>query len=210
MVLTHDRSEESGGSEYRLVNWESGEVRFSYPAAGSSYFGCVSRDGSLAAAFEDITKESFTVHKMDLRDGSSEKIVIPAQAEAGQIHAAADGERIVVYTGHSCVVVGSGGEYRMEAAETESMAVGCFSPNGEFLAQTGISPYSDGREAAGQGLTVIRTEKLPVERENVYSAEMYGISRVDINNEGIALAGTIVFFPDTAGFAVLNPRRSGS
>ena len=213
MVLTHVRSEESGGSEYRLVNWESGEVRFSYPAADSSCFGCVSRDGSLAAAFEDITKESFTVHKMDLRDGSSEKVVISAHAEPDQIHAAADGERIVIFTGHHCVVIGSGREYRMAEAETESMAFGCFSPDGKVLAKAGLASYGRGSshesEPAGQGLTVMRTGKLPAERETVYSAEMYGFSGVDINNEGIALAGTIVLFPDTVGFAVRCSRQDG-
>ena len=46
-------------AEYRLVDWETGEIQAVYHAADNSVFACVSRDGSLAAAFEDILQESF-------------------------------------------------------------------------------------------------------------------------------------------------------
>lgn len=201
-VLTHYLAEESGRFEYRLVNWETGEIRYSYSAADSSVFACVSRDGALAAAIENVTQESFTVLTMNLRDGGSERISVPAYAEPDQIHAAADGKRIIIFTGHHCVMIENGSEYRMAAAETQSMAFGCFSPDGKLLAKAGASSYSHGSEPAGQGVMVIRTGKLPEDCERVYSSEMYGFSGVDINNEGIALVETIVLFPDTAGFAV--------
>ena len=54
----------------------------------------------------------------------------------------------------------------------------------------------------GQGVTIIRTEGLPADRETVYSAEAYGLSGLDVNDEGMALVFAIVFFPDAAGFAV--------
>lgn len=196
MVITHCRA------EYRLVDWETGEIQAVYPAADNSAFACVSRDGSLAAAFEDILQESFTVLKMNLADGGSERVVVPVHAEPDQLHAATDGERILIFTGHHCVLIGRGGEYRIAEAESESMAFGCFSPDGRFFARTGISSYSSGSEVMGQGVTVIRTEGLPEDREAVYSAEAYGLSGLDVNDEGMALAFAIVFFPDLTGFAV--------
>ena len=196
MVITHCRA------EYRLVDWETGEIQAVYPAADNSAFACVSRDGSLAAAFEDILQESFTVLKMNLADGGSERVVVPVHAEPDQLHAATDGERILIFTGHHCVLIGRGGEYRIAEAESESMAFGCFSPDGRFFARAGISSYSSGSEVMGQGVTVIRTEGLPEDREAVYSAEAYGLSGLDVNDEGMALAFGIVFFPDSAGFAV--------
>ena len=51
-------------------------------------------------------------------------------------------------------------------------------------------------------MTVIRTEGLPADHTAVYSAEAYGLTGLDVNDEGMALAYAIVFFPDTAGFAV--------
>ena len=189
-------------AEYRLVDWETGEIRAVYPAADNSTFACVSRDGSLAAAFENVTQESFTVLKMHLTDGGSERVVVPVHAEPDQIHAATDGERILVFSGHHCVLIGSDGEYRIAEAESESMAFGCFSADGRYFARAGISSYSSGSEVMGQGVTVIRTEGLPEDRETVYSAEAYGLSGLDVNDEGMALAFAIVFFPDAAGFAV--------
>lgn len=188
--------------EYRLVDWETGEIRAVYPAADNSEFACVSRDGSLAAAFEDISQERFTVLKMYLTDGCSERVVIPVHAEPDQLHAATDGERILVFTGYHCVLIGRGGEYRIAEAESESMAFGCFSPDGRYFARAGISSYSAGSEVMGQGVTVVRTEGLPADRTVVYSAEAYGLSGLDVNDEGMALAFAIVFFPDAAGFAV--------
>lgn len=189
-------------AEYRLVDWETGEIRAVYPAADNSTFACVSKDGSLAVAFENVTQESFTVLKMYLKDGGSERVVVPVHAEPDQIHAATDGERILVFSGHHCVLIGSGGEYRIAEAESESMAFGCFSADGRYFARAGISSYSSGSEVMGQGVTVIRTEGLPEDRETVYSAEAYGLSGLDVNDEGMALAFAIVFFPDAAGFAV--------
>ena len=188
--------------EYRLVDWETGEIRAVYPAADNSTFACVSRDGSLAAAFEDVTQESFTVLKIHLTDGGSERVVVPVHAEPDQMHAATDGERILIFTGHHCVLVGSGDEYRIAEAESESMAFGCFSADGRYFARVGISSYSSGSEVMGQGVTVIRTKGLPEDREIVYSAEAYGLTGLDVNDEGMALVSAIVFFPDTAGFAV--------
>lgn len=207
-VLTYCKAEELGRldddrrAEYRLVNWETGEIQAVYPASDNSMFACVSRDGSIAAAFEDISQESFTVHKMDLTDGGSERVVIPVGAEHDQLRAAADGERILIITGHHCVLVGSGGEYKISEAESESMAFGCFSGDGQYFARAGRSSYSSGNEVLGQGVTVIRTEGLPENREKAYSAEAYGLTGLDVNDEGIALVSAIVFFPDTAGFAV--------
>lgn len=195
-VLTYCRA------EYRLVDWETGEIRASYPAAANSVFACVSRDGALAAAFENVTQESFTVHKMYLADGGSERVVVPVHAEPDQIHAATDGERILIFTGHHCVLIGSGSEYQISEAESESMAFGCFSADGRYFARAGISSYSSGSEVMGQGVTVIRTGGLPAERERVYSAEAYGLTGLDVNDEGMALVSAIVFFPDAAGFAV--------
>ena len=188
--------------EYRLVDWETGEIRAVYPAADNSTFACVSRDGSLAAAFEDVTQESFTVLKIHLTDGGSERVVVPVHAEPDQMHAATDGERILIFTGHHCVLVGSGDEYRIAEAESESMAFGCFSADGRYFARVGISSYSSGSEVMGQGVTVIRTKGLPTDRTVVYSAEAYGLTGLDVNDEGMALVSAIVFFPDTAGFAV--------
>ena len=136
---------------------------------------------------------------MYLTDGGSERVVIPVHAEPDQIHAATDGERILIFTGHHCVLIG-GGEYRIAEAESESMAFGC--SDGRYFARAGISSYSSGSEVMGQGVTVIRTEGLPEDREAVYSAEAYGLSGLDVNDEGMALAFAIVFFPDAAGFAV--------
>ena len=196
------RSEGDSRAEYRLVDWETGEIRTVYPAASNSVFACVSRDGALAVAFEDVTQESFTVLKMHLTDGSSERVVVPVHAEPAELHAATDGERILVFSGHHCVLIGSGGEYRIAEAESESMAFGCFSPDGRCFARAGISSYSSGSEVMGQGVTIIRTEGLPADRETVYSAEAYGLSGLDVNDEGMALVSAIVFFPDAAGFAV--------
>lgn len=196
------RSEGDSRAEYRLVDWETGEIQAVYPAAENSTFACVSRDGSLAAAFEDITQDSFTVLKMHLTDGGSERVVVPVHAEPDQMHAATDGERILIFTGHHCVLIGSGGEYQISEAESESMAFGCFSADGRYFARAGISSYSAGSEVMGQGVTVVRTEGLPADRTVVYSAEAYGLSRLDVNDEGMALAYAIVFFPDAAGFAV--------
>ena len=196
------RSEDDSRAEYRLVDWETGEIQAVYPAADNSAFACVSRDGSLAASFEDISQESFTVLKMYLADGSSERVVVPVHAEPAKLHAAADGDQILIFTGHHCVLVGSDSEYRIAETDSESMAFGCFSADGRYFARTGMSSYSDGSEIMGQGVTVIRTEGLPAERERVYSAEAYGLSGLDVNDEGMGLVSAIVFFPDAAGFAV--------
>ena len=142
---------------------------------------------------------------MHLTDGGSERVVVPVHAESDQIHAATDGERILIFTGHHCVLIGSGGEYRIAEAESESMAFGCFSADGRYFARAGISSYSSGSEVMGQGVTVIRTEGLPADRETVYSAEAYGLSGLDVNDEGMALAFAIVFFPDAAGFPERQP-----
>ena len=190
------------GDEYRLVDWETGKIQAVYPAADNSMFACVSRDGSLAASFEDISQDSFTVLKMYLTDGGSERVVVPVHAEPAELHSATDGERILIFTGHHCVLVGSGSEYQISETESESMAFGCFSPDGQYFARAGISSYSTGSEVRGQGVTVIRTGGLPADRERVYSAEAYGLSGLDVNDEGMALVSAIVFFPDTAGFAV--------
>lgn len=187
---------------YRLVDWETGEIQNVYPAAVNSAFACVSRDGSLAAAFEDISQDSFTVLKMYLADGGSERVVVPVHAEPEKLHAATDGERILIFTGHHCVLVESGSEYQISETESESMAFGCFSADGRYFARAGISSYSAGSESMGQGVTVIRTEGLPIDRERVYSADAYGLTGLDVNDEGMALVSAIVFFPDTAGFAV--------
>lgn len=195
-ILTHCRS------EYLLVDWETGEIRAVYPAAANSVFACVSRDSSLAAAFEDVTQESFTVLKMHLTDGGSERVVVSIHADPDQLHAASGGERILIFTGHHCVLIGSGGEYQISEAESESMAFGCFSADGQYFARAGISLYSRGNEILGQGVTVIRTEGLPADHTAVYSAEAYGLTGLDVNDEGMALAYAIVFFPDMAGFAV--------
>ena len=187
---------------YRLVDWETGEIQAVYPATANSTFACVSRDGSLAASFEDISQESFTVLKMYLKDGGSERVVLPVLAEPAMLHAAADGDRILIFTGHHCVLIGSGSEYKIGETESESMAFGCFSPDGQYFARAGMSSYSDGSEVRGQGVTVIRTGGLPADRERVYSAEAYGLSGLDVNDEGMALMSAIVFFPDAAGVAV--------
>ena len=173
-----------------------------YPAADDSTFACVNRDGSLAASFEDISQDSFTVLKMYLMDGDSERVVVPVHAEPAKLHAATDGERILIFTGHHCILIGNGNEYQISEIESESMAFGCFSPDGQYFARAGISSYSAGSEIMGQGVTVTRTGGLPKDRERVYSAEAYGLSGLDVNDEGMALVSAIVFFPDTAGFAV--------
>ena len=196
------RSEDDSRAEYRLVDWETGEIQAVYPAAANSTFACVSRDGSLAASFEDISQDSFTVLKMYLTDGGSERVVVPVHAEPAMLHAVSDGERILIFTGHHCILIGSGSEYKIAETESESMAFGCFSPDGQYFARAGMSSYSDGSEVRGQGVTVIRTEGLPADRERVYSAEAYGLTGLDVNDEGMALVSAIVFFPDTAGFAV--------
>ena len=85
------------------------------------------------------------------------------------------------------------------------MAFGRFSPDGRFFARAGISSYSSGSEVMGQGVTVVRTEGLPADRTVVYSAEAYGLSGLDVNDEGMALAFAIVFFPDAAGFPERRP-----
>ena len=196
------RSEDDCRSEYRLVDWETGEIQAVYPAADDSTFACVNRDGSLAASFEDISQDSFTVLKMYLMDGDSERVVVPVHAEPAKLHAATDGERILIFTGHHCILIGNGNEYQISEIESESMAFGCFSPDGQYFARAGISSYSAGSEIMGQGVTVTRTGGLPKDRERVYSAEAYGLSGLDVNDEGMALVSAIVFFPDTAGFAV--------
>lgn len=201
-ILTYCRSEELGRAEYRLVDWETGEIQAIYPSTANSVFACVSRDGSLAAAFENVTQESFTVLKMHLTDGGSERVVVSVHAEPAELHAATDGERILFFTGHHCVLIGSGSEYTIAETDSESMAFGCFSADGQYFARAGISSYSRGNEILGQGVTVIRTEGLPTDRTAVYSAEAYGLTGLDVNDEGMALAYAIVFFPDTAGFAV--------
>ena len=201
-ILTCYRSEGDRQSEYRLVDWQTGEIQAVYPAADNSAFACVSRDGTLAVAFEDISQESFTVLKMYLREGGSERVVLPVHTESDQLHAATDGERILIFTGHHFVLIGNGKEYQIAENESESMAFGCFSPDGQYFARAGISSYSAGSEMMGQGVTVIRTEGLPKDRERVYSADAYGLTGLDVNDEGMALVSAIVFFPDTAGFAV--------
>ena len=140
--------------------------------------------------------------KMYLTDGGSERVVVPVHAESDQLHAATDGERILIFTGHHCVLIGNGKEYQIAENESESMAFGCFSPDGRYFARAGMSSYSDGSEVRGQGVPVIRTEGLPTDRERVYSADAYGLTGLDVNDEGMALVSAIVFFPDTAGFAV--------
>ena len=196
------RPENDCRAEYRLADWETGEIQAVYPAAANSTFACVSRDGSLAAAFEDISQESFTILKMYRAEGGSERVVVPVHAEPAKLHAATDGERILIFTGHHCVLIGSESEYKIAETESESMAFGCFSPDGQYFARAGMSSYSDGSEVRGQGVTVIRTEGLPADRERVYSAEAYGLTGLDVNDEGMALVSAIVFLPDTAGFAV--------
>ena len=54
----------------------------------------------------------------------------------------------------------------------------------------------------GQGVTLTRTNTLPEDPEEIYSAEMFGISELDVNQEGIVLSHGILLFPDSAGFAV--------
>lgn len=196
------RPENDCRAEYRLADWETGEIQAVYPAAANSTFACVSRDGSLAASFEDISQDSFTVLKMYLTDGGSERVVVPVHAEPAMLHAAADGDRILIFTGHHCVLIDSGSEYKIAETESESMAFGCFSPDGQYFARAGVSSFSSGSEIMGQGVTVIRTGGLPADRERVYSAEAYGLTGLDVNDEGMALVSAIVFFPDTAGFAV--------
>lgn len=196
------RPENDCRAEYRLVDWETGEIQAVYPAAANSTFACVSRDGSLAASFEDISQDSFTVLKMYLTDGGSERVVVPVHAEPAMLYAAADGDRILIFTGHHCVLIDSGSEYKIAETESESMAFGCFSPDGQYFARAGVSSFSSGSEIMGQGVTVIRTGGLPADRERAYSADAYGLTGLDVNDEGMALVSAIVFFSDTAGFAV--------
>ena len=201
-VLTRRILENGEESEYRLINWENEETMFCFSAAKDSTYACVSRDGTLAVAFENFTQECFTVHKMNLQNGNSEKVSIPAATDPNRIRAATDGTHILIFTGHHQVVIKRDNEYRLTAAEDKSMAFGCFSPGGAFYARSSISPYSGKGELRGQGVTLTRTNTLPEDPEEIYSAEMFGISELDVNQEGIVLSHGILLFPDSAGFAV--------
>ena len=201
-VLTHCIPEGPDASEYRLINWESKETLFRFSAAKDSSYACSSRDGTLAVAFESVTQEHFTVLKMNLLNGNSERISISAAANPDRIRAATDGTRILILTGHHCIVIGSDNEYQVTAAEDESMAFGCFSPGGDYFAKSGRSPYSSNSKLLGQGVALMRASTLSADPETVFSADMFGISELDVNQAGIVLSQGILLFPDPAGFAV--------
>ena len=205
-VLTRRASDDAEKSEYRLIDFNSGRVNSVFSASKDSFLACVSRDNSLAVVIESIRNTDFTVCKLNLNSGKSERINIPQKAEAELIQAATDGKRI--YIDIESMTLKISGENDLRIIDTNSgkggtMLFGCFSPDGRYFASSYMGDYGRKNTSSGNGVVLWRSDALFAGDNREYYIELYSTKGLDINDDGMVLSDSgILSCPDLTGVPV--------